>query len=81
MVPVRGVVPLLSIVEAAVLLNVPESWLRKKVSARAVPFALLGRHVRFTAAHLEEIVAAGEQRPRAAVPDQGLSRRARRAAS
>jgi len=79
-IPIRGAVPLLCIVEAAVLLNVPESWLRKKVSARAVPFTLLGRHVRFTAEHLNQIVVAGEQRPLAAVPDQGVSRRARRAA-
>jgi len=77
----RGIAPLLCIVEAAVLLNVPESWLRKKVSARAVPFTLLGRHVRFTAEHLNQIVAAGEQRPLAAAADQGVSRRARRAAS
>lgn len=52
---------LLSIAEAADYLNVPESWLREKVSARKVPFARIGRHVRFTAMHLHEIVAAGEQ--------------------
>ncbi len=78
---IRGIAPLLGIAEAAALLNVPESWLRKKVSARLVPYTRLGRHVRFTAEHLDQIVAAGEQRTLAAVADQGVSRRARRAVS
>lgn len=52
-----------SIPEAAAELNVPERWLRDKVTARAVPFTRLGKHVRFTEAHLAQIVAAGEQAP------------------
>lgn len=52
---------LLSIAEAADYLNVPESWLREKVTARKVPFARIGRHVRFTIVHLREIVTAGDQ--------------------
>ena len=68
-----------SIGEAATVLNVPENWLRKKVSARAVPFTRIGRHVRFTAAHLEQIIRAGEQAPIVLTPRQLLSRPARRA--
>ena len=70
---------LLTIAEAAVVLNVPENWLRKKVTARAVPFTLIGRHVRFTSAHLDSIIGAGEQRPLERVSNLGPSRRARRA--
>ena len=65
--------------EAAEQLHVPETWLRKKASARAVPFTRLGRHIRFTDEHLTRIVDVGEQQPLAGVPAQGLSRRARRA--
>lgn len=53
---------LYSITEAAELLNVPRTWLRDKVTAREVPHTRLGRHVRFTEAHLVDIVAAGERR-------------------
>lgn len=77
----RRVIParLLDISEAAQVLNVPENWLRKKVSARAVPFTRIGRHVRFTTAHLEQIIAGGEQAAVAIVSADGPSRRARRA--
>jgi excisionase family DNA binding protein len=70
---------LLSIEEAARVLNVPENWLRKKVSAHEVPHTRLGKHVRFTRAHLDQIVSAGEQ-PVAAVTRlaDGVSRRTRR---
>jgi excisionase family DNA binding protein len=70
---------LLSIEDAARVLNVPVHWLRKKVTAREVPHTRLGKHVRFTRAHLDEIVAAGEQ-PVVAVTrlSDGVSRRARR---
>lgn len=50
---------LYTIVEAAEVLNVP---LRDKVTAGAVPHTRLGRHVRFSDAHLAQIVAAGERR-------------------
>lgn len=52
---------LLNITEAAEFLNVKPTWLRDKTVARQVPFTKIGRHVRFTAEHLAEIVAAGEQ--------------------
>lgn len=72
---------LLTIAEAAALLRVPEGWLRKKVTARAVPHTRLGKHVRFSAEHLRQLVAAGECSVEA-LPDTssvyGVSRRARR---
>ena len=69
-----------TIAEAARLLRVPEGWLRKKVTAGLVPHTRLGKHVRFTDAHLCRIVADGEQEPAtpAAPAVQGLSPRARR---
>jgi len=55
---------LYTITEAAERLNVPRTWLRDKVTARAVPHTRLGRHVRFTDAHLEAIITAGAQAAR-----------------
>jgi excisionase family DNA binding protein len=68
-----------TIAEAARLLNVPLGWLSKKVSSREVPHTRLGKHVRFTAEHIQLIIAAGEQQPAALVSSSGVSRRARRA--
>ncbi len=73
-------IKLYTFAEAAEQLHVPETWLRKKASARAVPFTRLGRHIRFTDEHLGHIVGAGEHPPLADLRRQGLSRRARRAA-
>jgi excisionase family DNA binding protein len=70
---------LFTIAEAAVVLNVPENWLRKKVTAGDVPHTRLGRHVRFTDAHLDQIIDNGEQQPVRVVTSNGVSRRARRA--
>lgn len=56
-----GRAALRTIPEAAEWLGVHESWLRRAVSARAVPHTRLGKHVRFSQAHLDQIVAAGEQ--------------------
>jgi excisionase family DNA binding protein len=71
---------LFTIPEAAAVLRVPEGWLRKKVTAGAVPHTRLGKHVRFTADHLRGIVGQGEpdapERP--TTPSQGLSARVRR---
>lgn len=72
-----------SITEAADLLAVPRSWLRDKVTARAVPHARLGRHVRFTAEHLRCIIAAGEASAGSAPgprPTGGLRQRSKPAA-
>jgi excisionase family DNA binding protein len=74
--PVR----LFTISEAAALLNVPEGWLRKKVSAREVPHTRLGKHVRFTSGHLCEVIAAGESTSCPSTPASGgnLTQRPRR---
>lgn len=55
--------PLMTIKDLAARLNVPESWVRDKVTAEQIPFTRIGRHVRFTEQHLAEIVAEGERRP------------------
>lgn len=74
-------VHLYTITEAAILLHVPEGWLRKKVTAVLVPHTRLGKHVRFTADHLRRIVTDGAVEPpvSATAAHQGLSPRARRA--
>lgn len=76
---VHSPVTLYTIAEAAGHLRVPEGWLRKKVTAGAVPHTRLGKHVRFTATHLLHIVAVGEVELTSRFPQsrQGLSRRAR----
>lgn len=52
---------LLDIPAAAKWLNVPEGWLRKKVTAGEVQVTRLGKHVRFSADDLAAIVADGKQ--------------------
>ncbi len=52
---------LYTITEAAERLNVPTTWLRDKVTARVVPHTRLGKHVRFTDQHLDDIVSSGFQ--------------------
>src|SRR5437762_3398814 len=47
--------------EAAQLLKLRESWLRRKAAARQVPCTFLGKHLRFSAADLAAIVAAAAQ--------------------
>jgi excisionase family DNA binding protein len=49
--------------EAAQMLQVPESWLRKKVAARLIPCTFLGKHLRFSDADITEIVQSGSRRP------------------
>jgi excisionase family DNA binding protein len=49
--------------QAAALLQVRESWLRKKASARAIPCTFLGKHLRFSPSDLAAIVAAAAQPP------------------
>jgi excisionase family DNA binding protein len=57
--------------EAADLLKVGESWLRRKAAARLVPCTFVGKHLRFTATDIAAIVAAG------ATPATGHRRRRR----
>jgi excisionase family DNA binding protein len=78
--PMDSSLRLMTISEAAEVLNVPEGWLRKKVSAGAVPFTRLGKHVRFSHDHLDRLIASGEaptcqERP----ATSGISPRATRA--
>jgi excisionase family DNA binding protein len=61
-----GTEPLLFTPEqAARLLEVKPSWLRRKAAARAIPCTFIGKHLRFSRADLDAIVAAGRQPHRA----------------
>ncbi|WP_436776751.1 helix-turn-helix domain-containing protein [Yinghuangia sp. YIM S09857] len=62
--PHPGAVLLLTPAQAAARLQVRESWLRAKVSARVVPCTFVGRHLRFSEQDLADIVAAGRTEPR-----------------
>jgi hypothetical protein len=50
--------PLYTPTEAARLLSVRESWLRRRVTARLVPCTVLGRQLRFSHADVIAIAAA-----------------------
>ncbi|MGR6998387.1 helix-turn-helix domain-containing protein [Yinghuangia aomiensis] len=50
--------------QAAARLQVRESWLRAKVSARVIPCTFVGRHLRFSEQDLADIIAAGRTEPR-----------------
>jgi excisionase family DNA binding protein len=58
--------------EAALLLKVPESWLRRQAGQRKLPCTFLGRHLRFSDADLQAIITAGAR------PARTTSRRPRR---
>ncbi|XVV10849.1 helix-turn-helix domain-containing protein [Actinoplanes sp. CA-131856] len=45
--------------EAAELLRIGESWLRRKAAARVIPCTFVGKHLRFTAVDIAAIIAAG----------------------
>ncbi|MEV5301123.1 helix-turn-helix domain-containing protein [Amycolatopsis methanolica] len=66
--------------QAAELLQVRESWLRRRAARRQVPCTFLGKHLRFSRANLEQIVtdaalpAANAQR---STRGAGASRRPR----
>ncbi len=47
--------------EAARLLSVPESWLRRKAGQRRIPCTMLGKHLRFSQADLARITTDGAQ--------------------
>lgn len=49
--------------EAAAMLQVRESWLRKKESARAIPCTFIGKHLRFSDQDIAAIIAAGAKQP------------------
>lgn len=50
--------------QAAALLQVRPSWLRRKAAARAVPCRYLGKHLRFSRADIHAIADASAQPPR-----------------
>jgi excisionase family DNA binding protein len=52
---------LLTIPEVAEFLNVPVRWVQDAVQQRRVRCTRIGKHVRFTAEHLAELIASGEQ--------------------
>ena len=58
---VPAVQPLRNTKEAAQLLGVSASWLKKQVIARNVPCTRIGRSVRFTEAQIAEIIASRAQ--------------------
>jgi excisionase family DNA binding protein len=60
--------------EAANLLRVRESWLRRKAAARQIPCTFLGKHLRFSAADLAGIVAQNGQAPTGRRPRRRMSR-------
>jgi excisionase family DNA binding protein len=47
--------------EAARLLSMPESWLRRKAGQRRIPCTMLGKHLRFSQADLARITTDGAQ--------------------
>ncbi|AXX31181.1 hypothetical protein APASM_3816 [Actinosynnema pretiosum subsp. pretiosum] len=47
--------------QAAELLSVKESWLRRKAGERLVPCTFLGKHLRFSPTDLEFIALSGAQ--------------------
>ncbi len=47
--------------DAAALLAVPESWLRRKAGLRLIPCTLLGKHLRFSVADLAAIAGGGSR--------------------
>lgn len=47
--------------QAAALLAVKESWLRRKAGQRAIPCTFVGKHLRFSTHDLRAITALGAQ--------------------
>jgi helix-turn-helix protein len=50
--------------QAAALLQVRPSWLRRRAAARTVPCRFLGKHLRFAREDIAEIAVASRQPPR-----------------
>lgn len=67
--------------QAAELLQVRESWLRRRAARRRVPCTFLGKHLRFSRSNVEQIAADGA-RPAAAAraTDPGTGAHPRRPA-
>jgi excisionase family DNA binding protein len=54
--------------DAARVLKVPESWLRKRAAARVIPCTFLGKHLRFSDEDLAKIVSSGAKPPMSSAP-------------
>jgi excisionase family DNA binding protein len=52
--------------QAAEMLSVKESWLRRKAGRRAIPCTFIGKHLRFSLADLRGITEGGAQSVRPA---------------
>ncbi|WP_190816722.1 helix-turn-helix domain-containing protein [Saccharopolyspora pogona] len=63
--PGDALLPLYTPTEAAELLSVKETWLRRKAGIRSIPCTFIGRHLRFSATDLRTIVEDGAQPVRA----------------
>ena len=61
--------------EAAEMLRIPESWLRKKAATRAIPCTFVGKHLRFSVDDIERIIKAGTRAPAASIPRPRRPRR------
>lgn len=48
---------LFTFAEAAEMTSLKESWLRRAVAARRIPFRRIGRHVRFAQADIDALVS------------------------
>ncbi len=62
-IPPEPVARLYTPAQAAELLAVRESWLRRKAGQRAIPCTFLGKHLRFSAANLRDIADSGNHTP------------------
>lgn len=70
---------LLDVGQVAAYLGIPVKTVYAKTAAREWPFTKVGRRIRFSQAHLDAIVAAGEQLPiEAPTRLQTAARRSRR---
>ena len=58
-----GLLPLHTPADAARILAVRESWLRRRAGERRIPCTFLGRHLRFSHADVIAIAADGAQPP------------------
>ncbi|MGW4115238.1 helix-turn-helix domain-containing protein [Actinosynnema sp. NPDC004786] len=57
--------------QAAAMLQVRPSWLRRRAAARAVPCRFLGKHLRFARQDIEDIASASRQAPAGTVTRYG----------
>lgn len=60
--------PLMDYTAAAQWLGVPKSWLEREVQAGRAPHTRLGKHVRFTRYHLDQLVTSNERGVKVVAP-------------